>query len=98
MALTARQGRQILRLKGVIAFPGQERRYVVQGVHMRLDGGYQRDWKAGEARTSRMVFIGRHLDPSALRLGFDACVAHPRWWERLWRSDREPRPSEAARG
>ena len=72
--LTAEQGQDILRLKGVLAFPGEEERYVVQGVHMLLDGNHQRPWKPDEARVSRMVFIGRNLDPVALRAGFDACA------------------------
>lgn len=72
--LTAEQGQDILRLKGVVAFPGEEQRYVVQGVHMLLDGDHQRDWKPDEARTSRMVFIGRNLDSAALQAGFDACA------------------------
>jgi G3E family GTPase len=72
--LTAQQGQDILRLKGVLAFPGEDQRYVVQGVHMLLDGDHQRDWKPEEARTSRMVFIGRNLDPAALQQGFDACA------------------------
>ncbi len=73
--LTAEQGQDILRLKGVLAFAGEDQRYVVQGVHMLLDGDHQRDWKAGEERVSRMVFIGRNLDKMALREGFDACAA-----------------------
>jgi G3E family GTPase len=72
--LTAEQGQDILRLKGVLAFPGEEQRYVVQGVHMLLDGDHQRDWKPDEVRASRMVFIGRNLDPAALRQGFEACA------------------------
>ncbi|WP_066717037.1 CobW family GTP-binding protein [Sphingomonas pituitosa] len=72
--LTAEQGQDILRLKGVLAFPGEEQRYVVQGVHMLLDGDHQRDWKPDEARTSRMVFIGRNLDRAMLQAGFDGCA------------------------
>jgi G3E family GTPase len=73
--LTAEQGQDILRLKGVLAFPGEDQRYVVQGVHMLLDGDHQRDWKPEEDRVSRMVFIGRNLDPIGLQQGFDACAA-----------------------
>jgi G3E family GTPase len=73
--LTAAQGQDILRLKGVLAFPGEEQRYVVQGVHMLLDGNHQREWKPEEPRTSRLVFIGRNLDPAALQAGFDDCAA-----------------------
>jgi G3E family GTPase len=72
--LTMEQGQDILRLKGVIAFPGEDQRYVVQGVHMLLDGDHQREWKPDEDRTSRIVFIGRNLDPEALQRQFNACA------------------------
>ena len=72
--LTAEQGQNILRLKGVLAFWGEDQRYVVQGVHMLLDGDHQRDWRPEEPRTSRMVFIGRNLDPEALQRGFESCA------------------------
>ncbi|MDZ5649832.1 GTP-binding protein [Nitrospirillum sp. BR 11828] len=72
--LTMERGQDILRLKGILAFPGEEQRYVVQGVHMLIQGTYQRDWKPEEPRTSRLVFIGRNLDTAALRQGFEACA------------------------
>ncbi len=69
------QGPNILRSKGILAFKGEPRRFVFQGVHMILDGDLQRDWKAGEKHESRLVFIGRELDEAALRKGFEACAA-----------------------
>jgi G3E family GTPase len=69
------QGPNILRSKGILAFKGEPRRFVFQGVHMILDGDLQRDWKAGEKRESRLVFIGRDLDEGELRKGFMACAA-----------------------
>ena len=69
------QGPDILRAKGICDVKGEERRLVFQAVHMILEGDFQRDWKAGERRYSRMVFIGRNLDEDALRKGFEACVA-----------------------
>jgi G3E family GTPase len=42
---------------------------------MYLEGNHQRAWKKDEARTSKLVFIGRHLDPDALRIGFEDCRA-----------------------
>jgi G3E family GTPase len=73
--LSQAQGPNILRSKGILAFKGEPRRFVFQGVHMILDGDLQRDWKQGEARQSRLVFIGRDLDEKALREGFLACAA-----------------------
>jgi len=71
----AAQGQNILRAKGILAVAGEERRLVFQAVHMILDGDLQRPWREGEARVSRMVFIGRELDEAALKAGFEACVA-----------------------
>jgi len=73
--LVAVQGVNILRLKGIIAFKDDPERFVVQGVHMLLDGDSQRPWKTDEARVSRLVFIGRNLDQAALAEGFRTCVA-----------------------
>jgi G3E family GTPase len=73
--LVARQGRDILRLKGIMDLRSDSNRFVVQGVHMLLEGQAQRPWKAGEVRQSRLVLIGRKLDAQALQAGFDACAA-----------------------
>ncbi len=73
--LTQEQGPNILRLKGIIAFAGDADRYVVQGVHMIIEGDHQRAWRANEARESRLVFIGRELDARALEAGFLGCAA-----------------------
>lgn len=69
------QGPNILRSKGILAFKDEPRRFVFQGVHMILDGDLQRDWKTDEARSSRLVFIGRDLNENELRKGFEACAA-----------------------
>lgn len=73
--LTQEKGPDILRLKGILAFEGEEQRFVVQGVHMILDGDLQKPWGENEARVSRLVLIGRNLDPKDLNEQFQACVA-----------------------
>ena len=73
--LTQREGPNILRCKGIVAFPGEPKRFVFQGVHMILDGDLQREWRADEKRESRVVFIGRDLDRAAYEEGFRACAA-----------------------
>ena len=72
---TQMDGPNILRLKGIIAIKDDAERYVVQGVHMILEGDHQRAWKDGEKRESRLVFIGRELDMERLKRTFDACQA-----------------------
>ncbi|ARY39195.1 MULTISPECIES: CobW family GTP-binding protein [Brucella] len=73
--ITQTQGPNILRLKGIIAFKDDPDRYVVQGVHMIIEGDHQRAWKPEEKHESRLVFIGRELDPAALKAGFENCRA-----------------------
>ncbi len=68
-------GQNFLRWKGILAFRDEPRRYVFQGVHMILDGDLQREWKPGEKRDSKLVFIGRDLDAAKLRQGFEATAA-----------------------
>jgi G3E family GTPase len=72
---TQMDGPSILRLKGIIAIKDDPDRYVVQGVHMILEGDHQRAWKDGEKRESRLVFIGRDLDADRLKRTFEACQA-----------------------
>lgn len=73
--VTQALGPSILRLKGILAFKDEPKRYVVQGVHMIVEGDLQREWRDGEARESRLVFIGRQLDRQKLEDGFKACLA-----------------------
>jgi G3E family GTPase len=73
--ITQVQGPDILRSKGILAFDGEPKRFVFQGVHMILDGDLQREWRADEKRESRVVFIGRNLDTAKLREGFLSTLA-----------------------
>ncbi|WP_350335916.1 CobW family GTP-binding protein [Coralliovum pocilloporae] len=73
--VTQTDGPDILRLKGILSFKDDPDRYVVQGVHMIVEGDHQRAWQDGEARRSRLVFIGRNLKEDALRKSFDDCQA-----------------------
>ncbi|WP_455473896.1 CobW family GTP-binding protein [Bartonella sp. B30(2025)] len=72
--ITQQQGPDILRLKGIIAFQGDHDRYVLQGIHMILEGQHQRPWRENEKRESRLVFIGRTLDAEKLKTGFENCA------------------------
>lgn len=66
-------GIDMLRMKGIIAFPGDDDRYVMQGVHMVLEGDHQRQWRPDERRLSRIVFIGRNLPRDIIADGFERC-------------------------
>jgi G3E family GTPase len=73
--LVAEDGPSILRCKGILSFKDDPERFVLQGVHMILDGDHQREWKPGEKRESRLVFIGRELPEEKIRKGFESCIA-----------------------
>ena len=73
--ITQMEGPNILRLKGIIAIKDDPDRYVLQGVHMIIEGDHQRPWKDDEAHESRLVFIGRDLDAERLKKSFEACQA-----------------------
>lgn len=73
--LLARNGEDMLRTKGILDIAGDDRRFIVQAVHMLLDAGPDRLWSVGEKRQSQIVFIGRNLDRVALTNGLEACRA-----------------------
>ena len=73
--LVQKDGADILRCKGILAFEDEPLKFVCQGVHMILEGDLQREWRDDEKRISRLVFIGRNLDEAALKSAFLACSA-----------------------
>jgi G3E family GTPase len=73
-ALIIERGTSIFRSKGILSLDGQDRRYVFQGVHMVMDSDWGSEWSVGQARESRLVFIGRDLDEAELKKGFLACT------------------------
>jgi G3E family GTPase len=52
-----------------------DQRFVIQGVHMLIEGAHQRPWKPDETRATRLVFIGRDLPRDMLQRGFESCRA-----------------------
>ena len=73
--LVQKEGPNILRCKGILAFKDDDERFVFQGVHMILDGDHQRPWKTDEKRESRIIFIGRNLPGKMISEGFESCIA-----------------------
>ena len=73
--VTQRFGPDILRMKGIASIEDDDRQFVVQSVHMFIEGGSRRPWKEREPRRTRLVFIGRDLPKHLLRQGFEACCA-----------------------
>jgi hypothetical protein len=68
------RGQDIMRMKGILNFKGEPRRYVFHGVHMIFDGKLEQPW-GGQARGNKLVFIGRNLDRNELEAGFESCIA-----------------------
>jgi G3E family GTPase len=68
------RGQDLMRMKGILSFKGEPRRYVFHGVHMIFDGRLERPWGDAERR-NRLVFIGRKLDRQELEAGFESCIA-----------------------
>ena len=68
-------GPALMRYKGIVAFPGMAHRVVFQGVHMMMGSDIGSPWREGEARESRLVFIGRDLPRDELLAALQACRA-----------------------
>ena len=65
----------ILRVKGFAAIPGKPMRLLVQGVGQRFDSHFDRAWRSGEARATRLVVIGDHLDAAVLQAELQSALA-----------------------
>lgn len=57
--IAAIEAHDVLRLKGFLAVPGKAARHVVQAVGTRIERYFDRPWKPGEERLSRLVVIGQ---------------------------------------
>ena len=71
--LLRERGEDIFRMKGFISIANEPRRYVFQGVHMLMNRQPERLWGDSQRR-NQLVFIGRNLDDSNIRQGFEACM------------------------
>ncbi|MDU8941785.1 CobW family GTP-binding protein [Ovoidimarina sediminis] len=69
------KGEQILRLKGILNIAGEDRRVIVQSVHMMYEGDHGAPWGAAP-RSTKLVVIGRDLDETEIRDGLLAARAH----------------------
>jgi len=73
-SLVRRRSPKVLRMKGILAVPGDPRRFVFNGVRTVVDVRPDQNWGA-ELRCNRLVFIGRGLDASSIQAGLDACLS-----------------------
>ena len=67
-------GPRMLRYKGVLHMQGTDRKVIFQGVHQLMGSDLGPVWPEGEARVSKMVFIGIDLPRDILVQGLDQCL------------------------
>lgn len=67
-------GPQMLRYKGVLSMAGADRKVVFQGVHQIMGSDLGAKWLEGEARASKMVFIGKNLPKDVFIGGLEQCL------------------------
>jgi G3E family GTPase len=64
-------GPRMLRYKGVLNMQGTDRKVIFQGVHQLMGSDLGPKWAEGEAKSSKMVFIGIDLPKDILLQGLE---------------------------
>ncbi len=67
-------GPRMLRYKGVLHMKGTDRKVIFQGVHQLMGSDLGPLWAQGEARISKMVFIGIDLPQDIFLQGLQQCL------------------------
>jgi G3E family GTPase len=67
-------GPRMLRYKGVLHMKGTDRKVIFQGVHQLMGSDLGPLWAEGEARGSKMVFIGIDLPKDIFMQGLEQCL------------------------
>ncbi len=67
-------GPKMLRYKGVLYMKGSDRKVVFQGVHQLMGSDLGPKWAPGEAKGSKLVFIGIDLPREVLEQGLEQCL------------------------
>jgi len=68
-------GPKMLRYKGVLNMKGTDKKVIFQGVHQLMGSDLGPKWAPGEAKISKMVFIGIDLPKDILIQGLEGCLA-----------------------
>lgn len=64
MAFLLFQAKDVYRVKGIIYAAGDDKKIIVQSVNVNLVVEYGEPWSKEEPRLSRIVFIGKNLQPA----------------------------------
>jgi len=67
-------GPRMLRYKGVLWLQGASRKVIFQGVHQTMGSDLGAPWADGEARGSKIVFIGQNLPKDVFIAGLEQCL------------------------
>jgi G3E family GTPase len=67
-------GPKMLRYKGVLYMKGSDRKVIFQGVHQLMGSDLGPKWAPGEAKGSKLVFIGIDLPRDVLEQGLEQCL------------------------
>jgi G3E family GTPase len=73
-AMVNSYGPRLLRYKGILNMYGQHRKVVLQGVHQLMSHDVGAPWVQGEARVSRLVFIGIELPRELIMRSLQQCL------------------------
>jgi len=65
--------KDLYRFKGIYAIHGENKKFVIQGVHESIQFEWISEWKENETKKSTMVFIGKDLEKPTLKKGFEEC-------------------------
>lgn len=74
MAFLLFQAKDVYRVKGIVYAAGNDRKIVVQSVNANLVVDYGEEWLVDEPRHSRIVFIGKNLQPAGFERILKQCL------------------------
>ncbi|MGI4730002.1 MAG: GTP-binding protein [Janthinobacterium lividum] len=67
-------GKNVYWVKGIVHATGNDRKIVIQSVNVNLVVEYGEEWMADELRNSRMIFIGKNLQPAGFEQMLKQCL------------------------
>jgi G3E family GTPase len=71
------QAKDMYRVKGIIFTNDSTKKIVVQSVGKRVSIEETGEWKEEEVRISKMVFIGKNIQPQGLKKLLEKCISIP---------------------
>ena len=60
-------------VEGILNIAGYDEQFILHGVHMIFNGERGKKWEEGQARQSKLVFIGKNLNAEELHSHFMNC-------------------------